>query len=191
MQEVHPQNDFILFNTAQKCRYRAFKSMWEGQINLGGHCPFLSTQASSHAATVASIALKQPYLPNYISTSDSSTSMVSTLCLSPDDQVKIWLLIPSPFSGQVHCFKTFMTSLQDIIKVTTMSHALWPSCSFELSHRGLRWWTFLACHSSKRRYSLLRSSYGSQMGPGGSTLIIIRPCHAPSVINWTYAVLNF
>lgn len=104
--------------------YGAFKSMWEGQIDLGGHCPFLSTQASSHAAMVASIALKQPYLPNYISTSDSSMSMVSTLCLSPDDQVKIWLLIPSPFSGQVHCFKTFMTSLQDIIKVTTMSHAL-------------------------------------------------------------------
>ena len=46
MREVHPQNGFILFNAAQKCRYGAFKSMWEGQIDLSGHCPFLSTQAT-------------------------------------------------------------------------------------------------------------------------------------------------
>ena len=89
MREVHPQNGFILFNTAQKCQYGAFKSMQEGQINLVGPCPFSSTPASSsHAATVVSVALKQPYRPNHNSTPDSSISIVSTLCLSPDDQVK-------------------------------------------------------------------------------------------------------
>ena len=88
MQEVHPQNGFILFNTAQECQRGAFKSMREGQIDLVGPCPFLSTPAGGHATTVASVALKQPYLPNHNSTSNSSMSMVSTLCLSPDDQVK-------------------------------------------------------------------------------------------------------
>ncbi|KAF8258593.1 hypothetical protein EI94DRAFT_1707853, partial [Lactarius quietus] len=64
MQEVQPQNGFILFNAAQKQQYGAFKSMHEGKINL-------------------------PYLPNdYIGDSDLSSSTILTHTLSPDEQIK-------------------------------------------------------------------------------------------------------
>jgi hypothetical protein len=81
MKDIHLQNGFILFNTAQKCQYGAFKSMQEGEIDLIGPSPFLSTLASNyHAVTAASVALKhfkQPYMPNHNSNSDLSMSLVS------------------------------------------------------------------------------------------------------------------
>ena len=81
MQEVQPQNGFLLFNTAQKFQYGAFKSMREGQINLVGPCPFQSISGTT------SIALKQPYKINS-SHSDLSSSAVPTLPVSPDEQIK-------------------------------------------------------------------------------------------------------
>ncbi|KAH9014256.1 hypothetical protein EDB84DRAFT_1277767 [Lactarius hengduanensis] len=84
MDEVCPQNGHIFFNTAQQLRCGAFKSMREGQINLVGSCPFLSTPGSGAAL----VALKQPYLSNNGGDSDSSSSGISTLALPPDSQVK-------------------------------------------------------------------------------------------------------
>ena len=81
MQEVQPQNGFILFNTAQKLQYGAFKSMREGQINLVGPCPFQSISGTT------SVALKQPYKINS-SHSDLSSSVVPTLSVSLDEQIK-------------------------------------------------------------------------------------------------------
>jgi hypothetical protein len=87
MHEICPQNGFILVNTAQKPQYGAFKSMREGQIDLVGPCPFLSTPALGNSSA-AFVALKQPYLFNRGSGSNSSSSVASTLGLSPDGQVK-------------------------------------------------------------------------------------------------------
>ena len=87
MHEVHPQNGFILFNTAQELWFGAFKSMREGQIDLVGSCPFSSTPGSGKSSA-ALAALKQSYLSNRGSGSDSSSSIISTLSLSPDSQVK-------------------------------------------------------------------------------------------------------
>ncbi len=84
MHEVQPQNGFILFNTAQKLKCGAFKSMREGQIDLVGLCPFPTTSSKGAAL----IALKQPYLANHSHSSDLSSSAVPTLSLSPDDQIR-------------------------------------------------------------------------------------------------------
>ena len=95
MHEVHPQNGFILYSTTQILQYGAFKEMREGQIDLVGPSPFPSTPASgdgnSHSHTTSvTVTLKQPYLPNRSVNRglDSMSSLISTLPLSPDKQVK-------------------------------------------------------------------------------------------------------
>ena len=97
MKEVQPQNGFIFYNTTDKLQYGAFKSMQEGQINLMGPCPFptdsrLSPTSSSDSATSikVSIALKQMYKTNFSRNSDlsSSISIVPTLRVSPEEQIK-------------------------------------------------------------------------------------------------------
>jgi hypothetical protein len=93
MQEVHPQNGFIFFNTTGKLQYGSFKSMQEGQIDLTGPCPFptISPTISSDSATSvkANVALKQLYKPNFSHGSDLSLSVVPTLSVSPEEQIKV------------------------------------------------------------------------------------------------------
>jgi hypothetical protein len=94
MQEVHPQNGYIFFNTTDKLQYGSFKSMREGQIDLVGPCPFpaisptISESSDSATAIKADVALKQPYKPNFSHSSDLSSSAVPTLSVSPEEQIK-------------------------------------------------------------------------------------------------------
>lgn len=93
MQEVHPQNGYIFFDTTDKLQYGAFKSMREGQIDLlGGPCPFptISPTISNEGATSikVSVALKQTYNSNFSHSIDLSSHAVPTLSVSPDEQIK-------------------------------------------------------------------------------------------------------
>ena len=95
MHEVQPKNGYILYNSTQILQYGAFKEMREGQIDLVGQSPFSSTPASSHGngnshTGPVAVTLKQPYLHNRNINHglDSLSSLLSTLPLSPDNQVK-------------------------------------------------------------------------------------------------------
>jgi hypothetical protein len=96
MHNVHPLNGFIYYSTAQKLQRGAFKAMRKGQIDLLGQLvkqlPFLPTPAHAPASESGNnnrcrVALKQPYLSNPRTSSDSS-SVISVLAVSPDNQVK-------------------------------------------------------------------------------------------------------
>lgn len=95
MQEVQPQNGFIFYNTIDKLQYSAFKFMQEGHINLMGPCPFLTASqvsltisSDSTTSIKVSVALKQIYKTNFSHSSDLSSSIVLTLSISPDEQIK-------------------------------------------------------------------------------------------------------
>ena len=81
VQEVQPQNGFVLFNTAQKFQFGAFKSMWEGKINPVRPYPF------QWISSTTLIALMQLYKINS-SHLDLSSSVVPTLSISLDEQIK-------------------------------------------------------------------------------------------------------
>ncbi|KAH9023136.1 hypothetical protein EDB84DRAFT_1271750 [Lactarius hengduanensis] len=123
MSTVHPENGFIFFNTSQNYRYGAFKSMREGQIELPGLGPreSVSTSASSDSGRcTTSVALKQPYLSNHSSSSDLSSSVIPTLSLSPEGQVKEL----SADALSIQWASSLLQDVYDFIALYLKSHAV-------------------------------------------------------------------
>ncbi|KAH8999867.1 hypothetical protein EDB86DRAFT_2802278 [Lactarius hatsudake] len=123
MSKVYPENGFIFFDTSQNYQYGAFKSMQEGKIELPGLGPHetLSTSASGDSGrSTTLVALKQPYLSNHSSGSDLSSSVILTLPLSPEGQVK-------ELSANALSIQWASSLLQDVYNFIDLYHKSHPT----------------------------------------------------------------